>query len=113
MVESRSEMTQAVVYAAPAGQSPIPQTPQPMAEPQKQSIGETVKSKTNQFIHGAWTVLCFLIFCGFSFFMGWHLKGWHFSAYYEAPAGGSYIGAKPVTQISQAAPSSTVQVPKE
>jgi hypothetical protein len=58
-----------------------------------------------------WTMMCFSVFCGFSFFLGWHLRGWHFSAYYEAPDV-DMLGAKtayhapamtqPTADISQA-----------
>jgi hypothetical protein len=77
---------------------------------QGEKITETPAKPTGWFkqdmekgIRAAWTALCFIVFCGFSFFLGYYLKGWHFSAYYDAPGGGSYLGAKPMQQqISQA-----------
>jgi len=109
MAGTRPDMAQAVVYTTPPVQQTNP-APQQQPEPQKQSWGEVAKAKTNSFIHGAWTVLCFVVFCGFSFFMGWHSRGWHFSAYYDSPSV-SYVGAKPETQISQAVSIPSVRVP--
>jgi hypothetical protein len=86
------------------------QQSQSQTEPQKPSW---IQQGIEQFVRPSWTVLCFLVFCGFSFFLGWHSRGWHFSAYYEAPSV-DLVGAKtayhaqPVTQppadISQALP---------
>lgn len=97
---------------------------QPGPTPEKQAQDQQVtptpakppgwfQTNLEKTTRAAWTVLCFLVFCGFSFFLGWHLKGWHVSAWYDAPGGGSYLGAKPASvsvpgepdpQISQASP---------
>jgi hypothetical protein len=80
-------------------------------------ITGSVRHGIENAVRIAWTMLCFLVFCGFSFFLGWHLKGWHFSAYYEGP-NVDVVGAKlsyqnqaptqptlqPPTDISQASP---------
>ncbi len=83
--------------------------PQPQAEPQKPA---GIRPSFENVIRIAWTMTCFLVFCGFSFFLGWHLRGWHFSAYYEAPTV-DLVGAKTAyhapaprqsEQLSQAQP---------
>jgi hypothetical protein len=109
MAEARPSMLYVQPTAPQEGQAQPTQQQQPVKEP---GWLQTHMEKTRR---AAWTALCFVVFCGFSFFLGWHLKGWHFSAYYDAP-GGSYLGAKPAAvtvptepdpQISQA----TVKVP--
>ena len=72
-----------------------------------------IRHGVENMIRIAWTMTCFVVFCGFSFFLGWHLRGWHFSAYYEAPTV-DLMGAKtayhapvittPPDDISQAKP---------
>ena len=88
-----------------------PTTAETQAQAQAQPTAPKSPGWMEKGIRTAWTVLCFLVFCGFSFFLGWHLKGWHFTAYYDAPGNGSYLGAKPAgihvpmepdSQISQA-----------
>ena len=85
------------------------QQAQPQAEPQKPA---SIRIGFENVIRIAWTMTCFLVFCGFSFFLGWHLRGWHFSAYYEAPTV-DLVGAKTayhapapqqLEQLSQAQP---------
>lgn len=83
-------------------------TPEPV---KVQPVG--VKQGMMNVIRAIWTALCFTVFCGFSFFLGWHMRGWHFSAYYEAPSV-DLMGAKtayhapvittPPDDISQAKP---------
>ena len=81
---------------------------QPQSEPRKPGMLPGMEG----FFRAVWTMTCFTVFCGFSFFLGWHLRGWHFSAYYEAPAV-DLMGAKtayhapvirPPADISQAVP---------
>lgn len=94
-MENRGSMSQAVAYI-PAASEPQPQqVQQQQVQSSAQMTGPSVLSRV---IRTAWTIVCFLVFCGFSFFLGWHMKGWHFSAYYEAP-NASYVGAKPVAEV--------------
>lgn len=106
MAEQRPSMLYVQQTGAPQEQA----QPQQQTEPQNPSW---LQQGVEQFIRPAWTVLCFLVFCGFSYFLGWHMRGWHFSAYYEAPTV-DLMGAKtayhapvittPPDDISQAKP---------
>lgn len=51
-------------------------------------------------VHSVWTGLCFAVFGGFCLMLGWHLRGWHFTAYYISsdapPPVAPTIAARPI-----------------